>query len=148
LGYNYRLPDVQCALGISQLKRLDSWIAARQAHAAYYDEAFAGMAHVRPLANRRDRTNVYHLYVIQLDLGRLKIDRATAFNHLRQSGIGANVHYRPVYLHSYYREKFGYGRGLCPVAEAVYERILTLPMFPQMTLTEADRVIVAVGELA
>jgi perosamine synthetase len=147
LGYNYRLADVQCALGIAQLGRLPAWIAARQAWAAFYDRAFADMDHVTPLATRADRTNVHHLYVIKLELERLRVDRNRAFLFLREQGIGANVHYAPVYQHSFYRDRFGSRPGLCPVAEAVYERILTLPVFPTMTQAEADRVVMAVREL-
>jgi perosamine synthetase len=148
LGYNYRLADVQCALGSAQLERLPAWIAARQAWAAHYDAAFAGMDHVTPLVTRADRTNVHHLYVIKLNLERLTVDRKQAFGYLRDQGIGANVHYQPVYRHSFYRDRFGYRPGLCAVAEAVYERILTLPIFPSMTRAEADRVVAAVEALA
>ena len=147
LGYNYRLPDIQCALGLTQLKRLPEWVARRQAIARRYDEMFSAMAFVRPLATRPDRTNAYHLYVIRLDLARLKIDRRQAFDHLRARGIGANVHYPPVYHHSFYRERFGYQPGLCPQAEAAYEQILTLPMFPALTDSEIDYVVSKVGEL-
>lgn len=95
LGFNYRLPDVQCALGIAQLKRLAGWVERRQAIAKAYDAAFAPMAHVRPLVTRPDRTHAHHLYVIRLELERLHVDRAAAFAHLRSRGIGANVHYPP-----------------------------------------------------
>ena len=98
---------------------------------------FADLSFVRPLATRPDRTNAYHLYVIRLDLNQLKVDRRRAFDHLKAAGIGANVHYAPVYHHSFYRERFGYQPGLCPHAEAAYREILTLPMFP--TLSEADQ---------
>jgi perosamine synthetase len=101
------------------------------------------MAHVRPLAVHGDRTHVWHLYVVRLDA---KIDRARAFAHLRARGIGANVHYRPVHLHSFYRAR-GYGPGLCPVAERVYDEILTLPMFPAMTWDDVARVAEALAEL-
>jgi perosamine synthetase len=147
LGYNYRLPDVQCALGIAQLARLPAWIAARQQIAALYDKAFADMPHATPLSARPDRVGVYHLYVVRLDLSQLKIDRKAAFAHLRARGIGANVHYAPVYSFRFYRER-GYAPGLCPVAERVYQEILTLPMFPAMTARDVGRVVEAVGELA
>ena len=147
LGYNYRLPDIQCALGLSQLKHLPAWLVKRQAIAARYDEMFAGIPFVRPLAKRPDRTNAYHLYVIRLDLSLLKIDRRRAFDHLRASGIGANVHYAPVYHHSFYRERFGYQVGLCPRAEAVYREILTLPLFPTITDADMDYVVSTVSEL-
>jgi perosamine synthetase len=143
LGYNFRLPDVQCALGMAQLQRLDDWIAARQRVAALYDQALAGMAHVRPLAVHGDRTHVWHLYVVRVAR---EIGRARAFAHVRACGIGANVHYVPVHLHSFYRAR-GYGPGLCPVAEQAYDEILTLPMFPAMTGGDVDRVATALAEL-
>lgn len=147
LGYNYRLPDIQCALGISQLRRLSHWLDRRQAIAARYDEMFADVPFVRPLTTRPDRTNAYHLYVIRLDLGKLKVDRRRAFDHLKAAGIGANVHYAPVYLHSFYRERFGYQPGLCPNAEAVHREILTLPMFPTLSEADQDYVVRTVTEL-
>jgi perosamine synthetase len=136
LGYNYRLPDVQCALGLAQLARLDGWVARRQQVAAWYDAALASMAEVLPLKTHKDRTHAHHLYVVALDA---PIDRDKAFARLRAEGIGANVHYAPVYLHSYYRQR-GYQPGLAPVAEAISKRILTLPMFPAMTQSDVDRV--------
>jgi perosamine synthetase len=139
LGYNYRLPDVQCALGLAQLARLSGWVAARQRIAALYDEALAGLADVTPLKTHAGRTNAHHLYVVKLSD---HIDRDLAFVRLREEGIGANVHYAPVYWHSYYRER-GYQRGLAPVAEAVSRRILTLPMFPAMTGSDVARVVSA-----
>lgn len=141
LGYNYRLPDIQCALGIMQLKRLPRWLDQRRAIAARYDTMFADVPFVRPLATRPDRTNAYHLYVIRLDVDRLKVDRRRAFDHLKAAGIGANVHYAPVYHHSFYRERFGYQPGLCPRAEAVYQEILTLPMFPALSEADQDHVV-------
>jgi perosamine synthetase len=136
LGYNYRLPDVQCALGLAQLDRLDGWVAARQAIAGRYAEALAGIPNVTPLVTRADRSNAYHLYVVRLSEG---IDRDEVFARLRAEGIGANVHYAPVYLHSYYRGR-GYEPGLAPVAEEVSRRILTLPMFPAMSCGDVARV--------
>jgi perosamine synthetase len=136
LGYNYRLPDVQCALGLAQLSRLDGWVARRQQVAAWYDAALAGMAEVLPLKTHKDRTNAHHLYVVGLDQ---HIDRDKVFARLRAEGIGANVHYAPVHLHSYYRKR-GYKPGIAPVAEAMSKRILTLPMFPAMSQSDAARV--------
>jgi perosamine synthetase len=139
LGYNYRLPDVQCALGMAQLTRLSGWVAARQRIAALYDEALAGVAEVTPLRTHKDRTNAHHLYVVRLAD---HIDRDRAFARLRSEGIGANVHYAPVYLHSYYLSR-GYRAGLAPVAEAAAAQILTLPMFPAMTQGDVLRVVAA-----
>lgn len=143
LGYNYRLPDVQCALGLAQLQRLPRWLAARRAVAAAYDEAFAAIPHATPLAVRSGCEHAYHLYVVRLDPS---IDRGDAFKRLRGQGIGANVHYAPVHLHSFYRKR-GYGPGLCPVAEQAARHILTLPMFPSMTRADVARVADAVAEL-
>ena len=136
LGYNYRLPDVQCALGLAQLSRLEGWVAARQTVAAWYDEALAGMAELTPLVTRKDRTNAHHLYVVRLADG---IDRDKVFARLRSEGIGANVHYAPVYWHSFYQKR-GYKKGIAPVAEAASKHILTLPMFPAMTRADVARV--------
>jgi perosamine synthetase len=144
LGYNYRLTDFQCALGLSQLKKLPGWITRRQEIAQAYDTAFAGMDTLAPLRLRPEVSHAYHLYTVQLDLSSLRADRATIFSALREEGIGVNVHYIPVHLHPFYRERFGTGRGLCPVAEAAYERLLTLPMFPKMTDADVEYVISAV----
>ena len=148
LGYNYRLNDVQCALGIAQLPRLAGWVKRRQEIAALYDAAFADMAHVRPLALRPSRSHAYHLYVVELDLEMTGITRAMAFDRLRALGIGANVHYPPVHLMSYYREKFGHAPGLCPVTEKLSQRILTLPVFPTMQDGEVARVVAGMASLA
>jgi len=137
LGYNYRLSDLQCALGLAQLTRLAGWVKARQAVAAWYEEALAGVPAAVPLKTRSDRTNAHHLYVVKLDAG---IDRDVVFARLRAAGIGANVHYAPVYLHSFYRNQ-GYERGLAPIAEAVSSQLLTLPMFPAMTRRDVGRVV-------
>jgi perosamine synthetase len=143
LGYNYRLPDVQCALGMAQLKRLDGWIAARRRIADLYDRALAGVPGITPLALRPDREHAYHLYVVRLDKG---LDRDRIFAALRGEGIGANVHYAPVYLHSFYRAR-GYTPGLCPVAESASRQILSLPMFPAMTEADAARVTEALSRI-
>ena len=137
LGYNYRLPDVQCALGLAQLARLKGWVAARQKVAAWYDAALVELPRVTPLKTHPGRTNAYHLYVVRLPPD---IDRDRVFAQLRAQGIGANVHYAPVYLHSYYRGR-GYAPGLCPVAEQAAREILTLPMFPAMTQGDVRRVV-------
>jgi len=145
LGYNYRLPDVQCALGLAQLERLPEWVAKRRKIASWYADALHDVPHVRPLRVHADRTHAYHLYVVRLDR-KLKTSRAKAFAHLRANGIGANVHYGPVYLHSFYRAR-GFGPGYCPVAEEVYAEMLTLPMFPAMTKADVARVASVLAEL-
>jgi len=147
LGYNYRLSDIQCALGLSQLRKLSDWTLRRQKIARRYDEALAEMSQIELLTHRVDVTHAYHLYVIMLKLERLSVDRSTVFAALRAEGIGANVHYIPVHLHPYYRQHFGTGPGLCPVSEAAYARILSLPIFPAMTEKDIEDVIEAVKKV-
>jgi perosamine synthetase len=147
LGYNYRLTDFQCALGLNQLSRLRDFVRRRQAIAAHYDAAFAEMAAVQPLSVREEVSHAYHLYMVQFEIKQLRADRATIFAALRAEGIGVNVHYIPVHFHPFYRQRFGTGPGLCPVAEAAYERLITLPVFPQMTDADTEDVIAAVGKV-
>jgi perosamine synthetase len=143
LGYNYRLADFQCALGIAQLKRLPSWVARRQQIAKRYDEAFSSIEKIKPLGVRRDVSHAYHLYVIKVMNDKLSVNRGMVFAALRAEGIGANVHYIPVYFHPFY-QRLGYLRGLAPNAEQAYDQIISLPIFPQMTDADVDDVISAV----
>lgn len=147
LGYNYRLSDVQCALGISQLEKLGEWVARRQAIASRYDAAMAGLPGVRPQKISQEVGHAYHLYVIRLDLDRLSADRARIFSALRAEGIGVNVHYLPVHLHPYYRQRFGTRVGMCPRAEAAYEEMISLPIFPSMSEDDVEDVIEALWKV-
>lgn len=144
LGYNYRLTDFQCALGMCQLRKLRKWVSRRQAIANHYNLALAEMSTVKPLSVRQEISHAYHLYVIILDLTELKHTRADVFAALRAEGIGVNVHYIPVHLHPYYRHRLNTGPGLCPVAEAAYERIISLPIFPGMDDVDVNDVTGAV----
>ena len=143
LGYNYRMTDFQCALGLSQLSKLPAWIARRREIAGTYDRAFADMPEVKPLRVRPEVGHAYHLYVVQLQLERLKVDRARIFAALRAENIGVNVHYIPVHLHPFYRQHFGTGPGNCPIAEKAYDTLLTLPLFPAMTDPDVADVVAA-----
>ena len=147
LGYNYRLTDIQCALGLSQLPKLAARVVRRQAIAEEYLGAFAALPAVRPLAARPGAAHAYHLFVVRVDTARLACDRTTLFAALRREGIGVNVHYIPVHLHPFYRQRFGTGPGLCPVAEAAYEELLSLPMFPSMVDGDVGDVIEAVTKI-
>lgn len=147
LGYNYRLSDLHCALGLSQLSRLPGWVRRRQEIAARFDQALAGFPEVEPLARRPHRQHAWHLYVVRLRLDRLRVSRGAIFSALRAEGINVNVHYAPVHLHPFYRQRFQTGPGLAPVAEAVYEQLLTLPLFPVMTSQDIDDVITAMDKV-
>lgn len=140
LGFNYRITDIQCALGLSQLSRLPESLALRRRIAAAYDAAFAGTRGaaglVRPLARAGHVEHAYHLYVVRIDFSRAPVDRQGLFLALRDAGVGANVHYLPVYLHPYYR-RLGMQPGLCPRAEAAYEQIVSLPMHAAMDEEDA-----------
>jgi perosamine synthetase len=134
LGYNYRLTDIQAALGTSQMRKLTTFLKKRRDIATFYDTAFADTA-IRPLATRNDVEHAYHLYVVRVS------DRDRVFKELRQAGIGVQVHYIPVHLHPYYRDKLGTGTGMCPVAEEAYSQILSLPMFPDLTGDDMQYVV-------
>jgi len=147
LGYNYRLTDFQCALGMSQLKKLPGWVARRREIAKRYDDSFANLPAVEPLKVRDEVSHAYHLYVVRLKLQKLNADREKVFTALRDKGIGVNVHYIPVHLHPFYQKQFGTGPGLCPVAESAYEEIISLPIFPGMSDEDAEDVIKAVRKV-
>lgn len=147
LGYNYRLPDVACALGLSQLAKLDANLARRRQIAAQYTDAFRETRGVVVPSVRADVNPAWHLYPIRLDLGKLTADRGQIFKALRAENIGVNVHYIPVHLHPYYRDHLGCKPGDYPVAEAANERLISLPMFHGMTGGDVDDVIAAVGKV-
>lgn len=142
LGYNYRITDLQCALGLSQLRRMAPWLARRRALAAAYDAAFAAAPEVRPLGQRPGQEHAWHLYVVRVD------DRRRIFEGMRAAGIGVNVHYVPVHLHPYYRDQLGTTPGLCPIAEAAYEELLSLPMHQGLTDAQQARVVRTLRDLA
>ena len=144
LGYNYRLPDVACALGLEQLKKLGANLARRREIAAKYTSAFREIPGVIAPTVRPEANPAWHLYPIRLDLGKLSTDRAQIFRALRAENIGVNVHYIPVHTHPYYRERFGYKGGEFPVAEDAYERLISLPMFHAMNEQDVNDVIAAV----
>lgn len=126
LGFNYRIPDLLCALGISQLTQLDEFVKRRNEIANMYDELFIELKeYLTPLSKKY--YSAYHIYIIKININ--KINRDDLFLHLKKNNIGANVHYMPIYMHSYYL-RLGYKKGLCPISELIYEQIITLPIFP------------------
>jgi len=148
LGFNYRLPDVACALGLSQLRRLDDNLARRREIARQYIAAFCGLPGLRTPEVRPDALPAWHLYPIRVEAGKFKTDRAGFFSALRAEGIGVNVHYIPVHFHSYYRDHLGYKAGEFPVAEAAYDQLISLPLFHGMEPQDVADVIEAVRKVA
>jgi perosamine synthetase len=136
LGFNYRLTDFQCALGISQLKRADEFLRKRREIAARYDDAFAKSAFIEMLKRRQNTTHAYHLYVIKLRTASMRLK---LYEHLKSHGILCQVHYIPVYRHSYYA-KLDYMAD-CPMSEDFYSRVLSLPIFPGLGEKEQARII-------
>jgi perosamine synthetase len=150
LGYNYRITDFQCALGRSQLRKLDRFIARRREIVSRYNDAFAGLSWLtRPrLRQAADRDQIsWHLYTVQLDFTQLGRTRTEVMRALQAQGVGTQVLYIPVYLQPWYRATYGYQPGKCPVAEAFYQRALSLPLYPAMTDANIDHVIRVVLQL-
>ena len=139
LGFNYRLTDIQCALGLSQLRRLESFVQRRRQIAAMYTAAFKDVDEISVQEEKPWATSSYHLYVIRCR----NVDRGKVFDELRSKGIGVNVHYKPVYRLPYYKS-LGYPAPACPEAEAYYSGAITIPMYPKMTDDDAAYVVEAV----
>src|SRR5258706_11199358 len=147
LGFNYRLTDIACALGLSQLEKLELNLTRRRAIAARYSKAFRELPGVIVPTVRPGVQPAWHLYPIRLNLEALTTGRAEIFRALRAENLGVNVHYIPVHQHPYYRERFGYKSGEFPVAEDAYDRLVTLPMFHAMTDADVEDVIAAVNKV-
>src|SRR5881628_1328585 len=147
LGHNYRLTDFQAALGLSQLDKLESFWQRRDRIAQRYRERLKGSPFVELPALPPDRRHGWHLFVVLLRLERLSVDRDMVLQALRAENIGATLHYPLVYRHPFYRERFEYGPGLCPVAEAAEKRLVTLPLFPTMSLDDQDDVLRALDKV-
>lgn len=145
LGFNYRMTDMQAALGSSQLQRLDALVARRHAIADRYDALLAELPLILPV-READRYSGLHLYVIQIDESRTARSRREVFDGLRTAGIGVNVHYIPVHLQPDYRQ-LGFKAGDFPLSEAYYRRCISLPMFPDLSEEAQDVVVAALREL-
>ncbi|MAG26890.1 UDP-4-amino-4,6-dideoxy-N-acetyl-beta-L-altrosamine transaminase [Candidatus Pacearchaeota archaeon] len=136
LGFNYRITDFQCALGISQLKKIDSFVKSSREIAKKYETAFSDDKEIEVIKEKEGQKSSYHLYPI---LVKDKETRLKLYNYLRENGIFAQIHYQPVYLQPYYRG-LGYSEGECPVTESFYNRVISLPIYP--TLTDEEQLFV------
>jgi perosamine synthetase len=146
-GFNYRITDLQCALGSSQLKRLEEFIGRRQKIVDVYNQTFQTLKNLKPPISVASGRSAWHLYVVQIDFAELGKSRLQVMKELLERGVCSQVHYIPVHLQTYYREKYGYAPGKCPNAEAFYDRCLSLPLFPAMTDGDVTQVIDAVQEV-
>jgi perosamine synthetase len=136
LGYNYRITDIQCALGCSQMKKLDRFLSRRKEIVARYNEAFADCENIVTPYQLPETESGWHLYIVQVK----NCDRRKVFEALREQGIAVNVHYIPVYMHPYYQEH-GYKEIHCRKAEEVYSHIISLPLYPTLTEEQQEFVI-------
>jgi len=145
LGYNYRITDFQCALGLSQLAKLEEWVAARNAIAEQYRELLGSEERVAlPPAAPAGWLHGYHLFPVQILAGAEA--RLAVFDAMRAAGIGVQVHYIPIYRLPYYRDVLGHPQDECPAAQAYYERALTIPVFPAMNVADVERVVTTLGQ--
>jgi len=145
-GFNYRASDIHCALGLSQLSKLNAFVERRRSLAAHYDEAIKPLNPIiRPLARTENCDPAWHLYPVRIDFAALGRDRGAVMNWLKAKGIGTQVHYIPVHTQPYYRGR--YGEIALPGAQAYYESTLSIPLFPSMSDSDADRVVEALSEL-
>lgn len=143
LGFNYRLPDINCALGVSQLAKSDRWLERRRAIVAAYHDALHGLPMLQLPEERADCLSAWHLYIVRLNLETITVSRSQVFSALRAENIGVNVHYIPIPWMTHYAN-LGYVRGQWPVAEREYERMISLPMYPGMSDQDVADVVTAV----
>lgn len=146
LGYNYRLTDVQSALGTSQMNKINDFITRRREIVEQYNEAFKDLKEIVTPSEAEFSDSGWHIYVIKVKPELLTTTRKEIFEALQAENIGVNVHYLPVYLHPYYRD-LGYAKGICPNAEELYENMITLPLFPSMSNEDVNDVVVAVKKV-
>jgi dTDP-4-amino-4,6-dideoxygalactose transaminase len=143
-GYKYNMTDIQAALGLAQLSKLGFMQTIRELTVEHYNEAFSKLPELEIPTNLDHARHAWHLYVIKLNLARITVDRAEFIELLKEENISTSVHFIPVHLHPYYRDTYGYKHGDFPQAEGVFDRIISLPLYPRMSETDVQDVIEAV----
>jgi dTDP-4-amino-4,6-dideoxygalactose transaminase len=146
-GFKYNLTDIQSALGIHQLRKLDSFIDIRQHYAEIYNQELSGLAELEVPTERADSRHAWHLYILRLNLDKLTIDRSAFIEELRRRGVGTSVHFIPIPLHPFFSD-LAFGGRTCPAAMALYPRIISLPLYPAMTEEQICYVADCVKEIA
>jgi dTDP-4-amino-4,6-dideoxygalactose transaminase len=146
-GYKYNMSDIQAALGLRQLERLDEWWETRRQYVELYRSAFRDCPHLALLSDEPGRRSAYHLLVILLQTETLAADRDTIVAALKAENIGTGIHFRALHLHPYYREAFLLAPGSCPVAERASDRLLSLPLYPRMSRGDLEDVVAAVWKV-
>jgi len=141
LGHNYRITDIQCALGLSQLKKLNMFRKRRLEIVARYNNAFNNIESIQIPFESNDCSSNFHLYVLLFDFKKIGIERAQFMSRLKKRGIQTQVHYIPVYTHPFYRQTFGTNPGDCPNAESYYQQCLSIPLYPAMSDSDVEKVI-------
>jgi perosamine synthetase len=143
-GYKYNMTDLAAAIGLHQLEKSDQFHQKRESIAQAYDAAFADIPEIKLPTVRPEVSSAWHLYVIQIDVDRLSINRNDAIKAINAAGVGTSVHYLPLHMHPLYRERFGYKPEDMPVAQSAFDRIISLPLYPTMTDSEIEHVAATV----
>jgi len=148
LGYNYRITDLQSALGSSQLKKLDDFVKRRTEIAAYYNESFSGDERFVIPVVPKDMKHAHHLYPLQIKFDKLQITKSDFFERMRENNIGLQVHYIPVHLQPYYKKNFGFKEGDFPVAEEFYNNEVSIPIYPLLENEDLEYIVKTIKDLA
>jgi UDP-4-amino-4,6-dideoxy-N-acetyl-beta-L-altrosamine transaminase len=146
-GFNYRMCDMQAALGVSQMRKLDMFATRRREIVAKYNNAFRGIDKIKTPYENPDVLSCFHLYVLQFDFDKVEMTRPELMKALANKGVGSQVHYIPVHTQPFYKEQFGYSWGDYPIAEAYYNSALSLPLYASMSDEDVNEVITAVVEI-